>query len=114
MKKILCVLALIPSISFANLYMCTGAGFTIDIRSNPLEMKVTGNGINTVITNLKINSTFDTILVGNSQNPPATMKVTIKDSSFANPGDNFKAMFTISSAAGVKDFPGLSCQRGND
>lgn len=114
MKKILCALALIPTLSFANLYTCTGSGFNIDIQSNPMEMKVVGNGLNTLIPNLKINATFDTVLIGNSQNPPATIKVTIKDSSFANPGDSFKALLTISSAAGVKEYTGLTCLRGND
>lgn len=114
MKKIICALVMVPSLSFASMYTCTGAGFTIDVLNNPVEMKVTGNGINTVIPNVKVSSTFDTVLVGNSQNPPATMKLTIKDSSFANPGDTFKANFSISSAAGVKDFTGLTCQRGNE
>jgi hypothetical protein len=114
MKKILCALVFLPTLSFANLYTCTGAGFAIDIQSNPMEMKVVGNGINTLIPNLKLNATFDTVLIGNSQNPAATMKITIKDSSFANPGDNFKAIFTVSSSAGVKDYSGLTCLRGND
>lgn len=114
MRKILFAIALIPSLSFANLYTCTGAGFNIDIQSNPMEMKVAGNGFNTLIPNLKITANFDTVLMGNSQTPPATIKVTIKDSSFANPGDNFKGILTISSAAGVKEYPGLICVRGND
>jgi hypothetical protein len=42
------------------------------------------------------------------------MKLTIKDSSFANPGDSFKSILTISSATGVRDFAGLTCVRGND
>lgn len=114
MKKILLALVLIPGISFANVYSCNGAGFNIEILSNPSEMKVVGNGISTVVSNLKSTATFDTVFIGNSQNPAATMKVTIKDSSFANPGDSFKAALTISSAAGVKEYPGLTCLRGND
>ena len=114
MKKMLIALILVPTISFANMYSCTGAGFAIDIQANPMEMKVVGNGINTLVPNLKVSATFDTVLMGNSQAPAATMKLTIKDSSFANPGDSFKAIFTVSSAAGVKDYTGLTCLRGND
>ena len=114
MKKILCALVLLPTLSFANMYSCTGAGFNIDVSSNPIEMKVTGNGINTDVPNIKVTATFDTVLAGNSQNPPATLKLTVKDSSFANPGDSFKAILSISSASGVKDIPGLTCVRGND
>ncbi len=114
MKKMLIALILVPGISFANLYTCTGVGFAIDIQANPMEMKVVGNGINTLVPNLKVSATFDTVLMGNSQSPAATMKLTIKDSSFASPGDSFKAIFTLSSAAGVKDYPGLICLRGND
>jgi hypothetical protein len=114
MKKMICALMLVPTISFANLYSCAGAGFNIDILSNPVEMKLVGNGINTSIPNVKLNATFDTVLVGNSQNPVATIKLTIKDSSFANPGDSFKSILSISSSTGVREFTGLICQRGND
>jgi hypothetical protein len=114
MKKILFALALVPTLSFANMYSCTGAGFNIDVQANPMEMTVAGNGFNTQIPNLKVSATFDTVLMGNSQNPPATVKLTVKDSSFANPGDNFKAILTVSSAAGVRDFNGLTCVRGQD
>ena len=114
MKKILFALFLLPSISFANLYSCTGAGFNIDIQANPMEMKVVGNGINAFVPNVKLSATFDTVFMGNSQTPAATIKVIIKDSSYANPGDSFKGSITFSSAAGIKDYAGLTCLRGND
>jgi hypothetical protein len=100
--------------AFASLYNCQGAGFNIDIGSNPIDMKILGNGINTTITNVKVNSTFDTAFVGNSQNPPATMKLIIKDTNFANPGDNFKGIFIISSGSGIREFTGLQCIKGNE
>jgi hypothetical protein len=114
MKKIVCALILFPAISFANLYSCSGNGFNVEIQSNPMEMKIIGNAINTLIPNLKVSATFDTVFLGNSQTPPATMKLTVKDSSFANPGDSFKGILTISSPSGVKDYPGITCVRGND
>ena len=114
MKKFLLAIALLPTITFAGVYNCSGAGFIIDIVGNPLEMKVVGNGFNTMVSNVRATSTFDTVVSGNTLNPAATLKLTIKDSSFGNPGDNFKANLQVSSAAGIKEFNGLNCIRGND
>lgn len=114
MKKMLLALALIPTISFAGVYNCSGSGFVLDIAGNPLEMKIVGNGFNTMVSNVHATSTFDTVISGNTLNPAATLKLTIKDSSFGNPGDSFKAGLQISSAAGIKEFTGLNCIRGND
>jgi hypothetical protein len=114
MKKITLALALLPTLSFAGVYNCSGSGFVIDIANSPLEMKIVGNGFNTMVGNINVNSTFDTVISGNTVNPAATLKLTIKDSSFGSPGDSFKATVQVSSAAGIKDFSGLVCIRGND
>lgn len=110
----LLAIVLIPTISFAGVYNCSGSGFVLDIAGNPLEMKIVGNGFNTMVSNVNATSTFDTVISGNTLNPAATLKLTIKDSSFGNPGDSFKAGLQISSAAGIKEFTGLNCIRGND
>lgn len=114
MKKLLFIAALLPSLSYASVYNCSGAGFVIDIAGEPLEMKISGNGFNSMAQNVRVASTFDTVISGNTSSPPATLKLTIKDSSFGNPGDSFKASIQVSSAAGIKDFGGLTCIRGND
>jgi hypothetical protein len=114
MKNLLIAIALVPSISFASVYNCSGAGFVIDIAGNPLDMRISGNGYNSMAQNVRASSTFDTVITGNTTTPPATLKLTIKDSSFGNPGDSFKASLQISSAAGIKDFTNLNCIRGND
>lgn len=114
MKKLLIALSLLPTLSLAGVYNCSGSGFIIDLAGNPLEMRITGNGFNTMAQNVKASSTFDTIVTGNTATPPATIKLTIKDSSFGNPGDVFKAGLQISSGAGIKEFSGLNCIRGND
>jgi hypothetical protein len=114
MKKLLAVALLLPSLSYANLYECAGSGFIIDVNGAPLEMKISGNGFDAKIGNLRAAATFDTTIVGNSANPAATIKLVIKDSSYANPGDSFKSILTISSPAGVKEYAGLICIRGND
>jgi hypothetical protein len=64
--------------------------------------------------NVRVTSTFDTVISGNTATPAATLKLTIKDSSFGNPGDSFKASLQVSSAAGIKEFAGLNCIRGNE
>ena len=114
MKQFIFFLTLLPALSFASLYNCRGAGFTIDVSENPIEMKISGNGFNSMAQNVRVTSTFDTIISGNTTTPAATLKLTISDSSFGNPGDAFKAGLQISSAAGVKEFSGLNCVRGND
>lgn len=114
MKKLLLAALLIPSVSMASLYNCSGAGFTIDISSSPFDMRVSGNGFNSKILNLNSTTTFDTVYTGNSTTPAATMKLVIKDSSFANPGDSFKAVLTVSTPTSVREYAGLSCLKGND
>lgn len=114
MKKLFIALSLLPSISFANIYGCNGSGFSIELLGNPVEMKITGNGFNTMAQNIRTSSTFDTVITANTANPPASVKLTIKDSSFGNPGDSFAASFQVSSASGVRDFGGITCVRGNE
>jgi len=114
MKKTLFIIALLPTLSFASVYNCSGQGFFADIAGEPLAMKIAGNGFNSMAKNIHVTSTFDTVISGNTTTPMATIKLTIKDSSFGSPGDNFKAHLQVSSAAGIKDFNGLNCIRGND
>lgn len=114
MKKYLFALALLPTLTFANVYNCSGSGFILDVAGNPLEMKIVGNGFNTMVSNVRASATFDTVISGNTLNPAASLRLTIKDSSFGNPGDSFKAGLQVSSAAGIKDFTGMVCIRGND
>ncbi len=118
MKFFLLLLALLstvlPTIALASTYGCRGSGFIIDIAGKPLEMKIVGNGFNTMVSNVNVTSTFDTIVSGSTLNPAATLKVVIKDSSFGSPGDSFKADVQVSSAAGIRDFTGLDCIRGID
>ena len=114
MKKMIFALVIFPTISFAGVYNCSGAGFVVDVAGNPVEMKIVGNGFNTMVLNVHASSTFDTTISGNTANPTATLKLVIKDSSFGNPGDSFKGSLQVSSPAGIKDFNGLVCIRGND
>lgn len=114
MKKLLILATILPSVSFASLYSCSGAGFNLEVAANPLSMRVVGNGYNTNLTNLNAVVNFDTIVSGNTANPPGTFKLVVKDSSFANPGDQFKGIVTVSTPTGVREFPGLTCVKGND
>lgn len=114
MKSLLIVLSLVPSLSFANIYACSGAGFSIDLTGNPVEMKIVGNGFNSIAQNIRTSANFDTVISANTLNPAASLKLTIKDSSFGNPGDRFNAGLQVSSATGVKDFSGIICIRGNE
>lgn len=114
MKTIFITLALLPTFALASVYNCAGSGFVIDLAGNPLEMKITGNGYNSMVQNLRVNSNFDTVVTGNTVTPATSVQLTIKDASFGNPGDSFKALFQVSSAAGIKEFTGLNCIRGND
>lgn len=114
MKKILIALSLVPTLSFASIYNCSGAGFSIELLGNPVEMRIYGNGFNTVAQNVRVTSTFDTVVSANTVNPVATIKLTIKDSSYGNPGDAFSANLQLSSSAGVQTHNGLTCVRGND
>lgn len=114
MKILVVALCLVPTLSFANLYSCNGAGFSIDVAANPVEMKITGNGFNTMAQNVRYAATFETVVTGNTTAPAATIKLTIKDGSFGNPGDSFGAALQVSSAAGIKDFTNINCIRGND
>lgn len=65
MKKLLIALCLVPTISFASIYSCNGAGFSIELTGNPIEMKVSGNGLNTMAQNVRVSATFDTVVTGN-------------------------------------------------
>lgn len=114
MKFFLVTIALVPTLSFASIYSCNGSGFSIDLTGNPVEMKISGNGFNTLAKNVNLSSTFNTVVTGNTASPAATIKLTIKDSSFGNPGDRFSAGLQISSASGVKDFADITCIRGNE
>ena len=114
MKKILLILSLLPTLGFSSVYNCSGSGFIIDIAGEPLEMKIVGNGFNNMVKNVHVNSTFDTVVSGNTLNPVSSLKLVIKDSTFGNPGDNFKGNLQVSSATGIKEFLGLICIRGND
>lgn len=114
MKNFILAITLIPTISFASVYNCSGFGFVLDIIGNPLEMKITGNGFNSMAQNVRATSTFDTVISGNTKTPAATIKLTIKDSTFGNPGDSFKANLQISSSAGIYEYANLNCIRGND
>jgi hypothetical protein len=114
MKALLALTLLVPCVSFASLYDCEGSGFVISVSASPLEMMVEGNGFNNRIANLRAASTFDTVLVGNTTKPAATLKLVIKDSSFGNPGDRFKSTLLVSSAAGIKEYTAIECIRGND
>ncbi len=114
MKKLILAITLMPTLSFAGVYNCSGFGFVIDVAGNPLEMKITGNSFNSMARNVRATSTFDTIISGNTNNPAATIKLTIKDSTFGNPGDSFKAHLQISSSSGINEYTNLNCIRGND
>lgn len=114
MKNFILAFSLLPAIGCASVYNCSGSGFIIDLAGNPLEMKVSGNGFNTMAQNVRASSTFDTVITANTATPAASLRLTIKDSSFGNPGDSFKALLQISSAAGIKEFNNLACIRGND
>lgn len=114
MKSLLIALSLVPTLSFASIYSCSGAGFSIELTGNPVEMKVAGNGFNAMAQNVRVSQTFDTVVTGNIAVPAATVKLTIKDASFGNPGDRFNAGLQVSSAAGVQDYSGVVCIRGNE
>jgi hypothetical protein len=114
MKFLALVFGIFPALSFAGLYSCNGSGFSIDVSANPVEMRISGNGFNSTAQNVRYSATFDTVVAGNITTPAATVKLTIKDSSFGNPGDSFGAAFQVSSAAGIKDFTNITCVRGND
>lgn len=114
MKSLLIALSLVPTLSFASIYSCSGSGFSIELTGEPVEMKVVGNGFNSMAQNVRVSSTFDTVVVGNIANPTSTVKLTIKDSSFGNPGDRFNATLQVSAATGVKDYNGVVCIRGNE
>ena len=114
MKAFIIALSLVPTLSFASIYSCTGSGFSIDVTGNPIEMKIVGNGFNNLAKNIITSSTFDTVISANTINPAASVKLTIKDSSFGSPGDNFSATFQVSSGAGVKLYTDINCIRGNE
>lgn len=114
MKKLLIILSIVPTLSFASIYSCSGRGFSIDLTGNPVEMRVKGNGVNAMAQDVRFSSAFNTVVAGNIVNPAKTVKLTIKDSNFSHPGDRFNAGLQVSSAAGVKNYSGLVCIRGNE
>ncbi len=114
MKKIIIALALVPTLSFASIYSCSGQGFSLELMGNPVEMKVAGNGLNVMAQNVQVSETFDTVVTANIKNPAQSIKLSIKDSKFGNPGDRFNASLLISSALGAKKYSGFVCIRGNE
>ena len=54
MNKILLTLALLPTLSYASVYNCSGSAFIIDVAGNPLEMKIVGNGFNSMAKNVRV------------------------------------------------------------
>lgn len=104
MKKfILTALFVLPTLSFANTYICSGAGFSIDASTTPAEMRVTGNGFSdTDIINVRALQTFDIIITGSSTRPAATLKLTIREGAGSS-------TLLVSSAGGVKSHAGLTC-----
>jgi hypothetical protein len=100
-KLILTALFVLPTLSFASTYVCTGAGFSVDASTNPAEMRVSGNGFSdSDIINVRVIQTFDVTVSGSSTRPAATLKLTIKDGA---------GTLLVSSAAGVKSHTGLTC-----
>jgi len=115
MKNLLVLFSLIaPTLSFASIYNCNGGGLLIELTNNPMEMKIKGNGMNVVAQDVQVSSTFNTVASGNIINPAATVRLTINDSHFGNPGERFSAGFQLSSSIGVKKYSGIVCIRGND
>lgn len=103
MKKLLFVSLFASVEAFAGGYQCSGAGFNIEVLTNPSEMYVVGNGYDAQASNVKIESLFDTVVTGNFANPPSTFRLMIKDS--AGMVGNLK----ISTGNGVKEFKNLAC-----
>ncbi len=103
MKKLLFVSLFVSTQAFASGYQCSGAGFNIEVLTNPNEMYVVGNGYDAQASNVKIESLFDTVVTGNFANPPSTFRLMIKDS--AGMVGNLK----ISTGNGVKEFKNLAC-----
>ena len=104
MKKLMITLFMaLPMITFANSFDCTGAGYSINGDTDPAEMKVNGNVFkDTHVVNVRVATTFDTIITGNSTNPAATLKLIIKEGSTLS-------SLTVYSSIGIKEFPGLTC-----
>lgn len=114
MKKLLIILSVVPTFSFASIYSCNGGGFSIELTGNPVEMKVKGNGVNAMAQDIRVSSTFNTVIDGNIANPAKTVKLTIKDSNFSHPGERFNSDLQVSSATGIKNYSGLVCIKGNE
>lgn len=100
---ILAAVLVLPTLSFANTFDCSGAGFSIDGNTTPAEMRINGNGFNDANSiNTRSISTFDTIVTGSLTAPVATVKLTIKDG-------EARSTLLVSSSAGIKEFSGLTC-----
>lgn len=114
MKNLLIVLSLLPTLSFASSYSCSGAKFSIDVADGPAEMRVKGNGFDTTAQNVRISSAFDTVVTGNIVKPATTVKLTIKDIAGDSAGESFKGSFQVSSATGVRNYKEIICIRGDN
>lgn len=114
MKYFFIALTLMPTLSFASMYSCAGEGYSLELSKSPLEMKVKGSGVNAMAQDIRILSTFNTILTGKILKPTLSVKLTIKDLHMGNPGDRFNAVLQLSSADGVREYSGIVCSRGNE
>jgi hypothetical protein len=101
-KLILIALFSLPALSFANTYSCNGSGFSIEASDSPAELNISGNGFNnTDLINVRAAVAFDTVIVGSSTSPTATLKLTIRDGS--------RSSLLVSSSSGLKEVSGLVC-----
>lgn len=113
MKYVLIVLSLIPSLSFGSSYNCSGTNFSIDVSDGPAEMKIKGNGFDSAAQNVRMTSAFDTIVVGSTIKPAATVKLTIKDVGKGQ-RESFTGSFQVSSSLGIKNYKELNCTKGDN
>lgn len=113
-KLIAITLFTLPVLGFANIYSCKGAGYNLVVSGSPVEVYFIGPNIESVVKNVKISTSFDTVYSGNIPSQAISFKLTIKDSSFGAPGDLFKGILLISSSQGIKEHSDLECIRGND
>ena len=114
MKKVLLGMALVPTISYASYYACNGQGLDVQVTPPPFEMKIKGQGLNSIVSDVTLTDTFDSIFLGNTKNPPTTFRLTVKGAGFANAGESFESALMISSALGIKEVSGITCTRGDD
>ena len=105
MKKIILIAFIVlPSLSFASSYECTGKSFDIFASTRPVTLNIQGNGFRDEdLINVRAIVAFDTIVKGTSSKQAATVKLTIKE------GAN--STLHISSPAGIKEYTELTCVR---